>query len=124
MHTLTLSTLPHTWLIDVDGTVLRHNGYKSGRDDLLPGVADLWARIPDGDFIVLLTARAEAERVSTLAVFDRNGLRFDCAIFGLPAGERVLINDSKPSGVQTAVAINVKRDVGLSGVSVVLDPML
>jgi hypothetical protein len=124
MHTLTLSTLPHTWLIDVDGTVLRHNGYQSGQDDLLPGVEDLWASIPDGDFIVLLTARAETERASTLAVFDRNGLHFDCAIFGLPTGERVLINDSKPSGVQTAVAVNVKRDVGLSGVRVVLDPML
>jgi len=124
MQTLTLSTLPHTWLIDVDGTVLRHNGYKSGQDDLLPGVADLWARIPEDDFIVLLTARTEAERASTLAVFDQNGLRFDCAIFGLPTGERVLINDSKPSGVQTALAVNVKRDCGLSGVSVVLDPRL
>jgi hypothetical protein len=124
MQTLTLSTLPHTWLIDIDGTVLRHNGYKSGQDELLPGVAELWARIPEGDFIVLLTARAEQERVSTLAVFDRNGLRFDCAIFGLPTGERVLINDSKPSGAQTAVAVNVKRDSGLTGMSVVLDPQL
>jgi hypothetical protein len=124
MQTLTLSTLPHTWLIDVDGTVLRHNGYQSGQDELLPGVADLWARIPKEDFIVLLTARTEAQRACTLAVFDQNGLRFDCAIFGLPTGERVLINDAKPGGVQTALAVNVQRDSGLSGVSVVLDCQL
>jgi hypothetical protein len=124
MQTLTLSTLPHTWLIDVDGTVLRHNGYRTGQDDLLPGVAELWARIPKNDFIVLLTARTEAERGSTLAVFAENGLRFDCAIFGLPTGERVLINDSKPSGVRTALALNVERDRGLIDVNVVMDPLL
>ena len=32
---------------------------------------------------------------------------------GMPTGERILINDIKPSGLRTALAINVKRDEGL-----------
>ena len=36
---LILSTLPKTWIFDLDGTILKHNGYKiDGEDTLLPGV--------------------------------------------------------------------------------------
>jgi len=34
-------------------------------------------------------------------------------IFGLPQGERILINDMKPSGLITAYAINKNRDEAL-----------
>ena len=37
---LTLSTLPKTWLFDIDGTLVKHNGYKEGGDVLLPGVRE------------------------------------------------------------------------------------
>lgn len=40
MTRLSLSSLPHTWLIDIDGTLLKHNGYKEGGDELLEGVLD------------------------------------------------------------------------------------
>jgi hypothetical protein len=28
--THTLSPLPHTWIFDMDGTIVKHNGYKDG----------------------------------------------------------------------------------------------
>ncbi len=41
---LTLSSLPHTWILDVDGTICIHNGYKNGEDVLLDGVKDFLNR--------------------------------------------------------------------------------
>ena len=35
MHQLVLSTLPQTWLIDIDGTIFTHNGYLEGADQLI-----------------------------------------------------------------------------------------
>ena len=31
-------------------------------------------------------------------------------VYGLPYGERILINDRKPSGLPTAIAVNTDRD--------------
>ncbi len=37
---LILSTLPKAWIFDLDGTILKHNGYKmDGKDTILAGVA-------------------------------------------------------------------------------------
>lgn len=121
---IVVSPLGHTWLIDVDGTVLAHNGHLAGDDRLLPGVEDFWAQIPAGDVIVLMSARTDLERDGTLDVLRRHGLRFDHVLFGLPHGERVLINDAKPSGLTTALAVSLARDEGLARLSVEVDPAL
>jgi hypothetical protein len=120
MNSLTLSRLPHTWLIDVDGTILRHNGHLQGCDELLPGVKAFWEAIPGEDVVVLLSARKEEERATTLDFMQKHKLRVDYAIFGLPKGERVLINDLKPRGMNTAMALNVPRDHGLVSISITL----
>jgi hypothetical protein len=104
--------LGHSWFIDLDGTILKHNGYLRGQDELLPGVKELWSEIPDGDAIVIVTGREEHYRDSTLAFLTSQGLRFDHAIFGLPLGERIVINDPKPEGLVTALAWSVARDRG------------
>lgn len=111
---LALSNLAHTWLIDVDGTILTHNGHKYEGDCLLPGVREFWSAIPEADVIVLMSAREEIHREATLAFLRDAGLRFDHAIFGLPHGERILLNDVKPRGLQTAMAVNLARDSGLA----------
>lgn len=110
---LTLSRLDHTWFIDVDGTILAHNGHKNAGDRLLPGAAEFWAQIPENDTVVLCSARTEDEQQATLDYLTTHGLRFDHAVFGLPTGERVLINDLKPKGLVCAFAVNVPRDHGL-----------
>ena len=121
---IALSTLPHTWIIDIDGTLVKHNGHLTDGDRLLPGVQAFWATIPAGDIVVLMSARTETEREPTLAFLARQGLRYNHAIFGMPVGERILVNDSKPAGPKTAVAVNVPRDFGLSDLQIVCDPAL
>lgn len=39
-NTLVLSNLHHTWILDFDGTLVEHNGYKTGKDKWLPGALD------------------------------------------------------------------------------------
>ena len=113
MIELSLSSLPHTWIIDIDGTILKHNGHKEHGDQLLAGVKEFWQRIPPEDTINLMSAREEFYAKATLDFLCSSGLRYDQVIFGLPKGERILINDIKPSGLDTALAINVGRDEGL-----------
>lgn len=118
MTEIPLSRLSHTWLIDIDGTIVKHNGHLAGCDEVLPGVHDFWAKIPKDDMIVLLTARTEEHQSNTLELLQKHGLRFDRVLFSLPAGERILINDIKPQGLKTAVAINLPRDSGLLNVTI------
>lgn len=119
-----ISTLGHTWLLDIDGTILEHNGYISGKERLLPGVKEFWNNIPEKDFIILLTARPQEYWQQTLNFIKDQGLRFDHAIFNLPTGERILINDMKPSGLDTAIGINLERNIGLSNIKIDFDENL
>ena len=108
-----LSALPKTWLLDVDGTLVKHNGHLNGGDELLEGVSEFFQNIPPEDKIILLTSRDNKYRQSLVDFFNQHNLRFDELICGLPMGERILINDRKNSGLQTAYAINKKRDFPL-----------
>ncbi len=111
---LILSSLPHTWIFDVDGTLCVHNGYKNGGDILLEGVKELFAKIPTQDMIILLTSRKEEERENLDNFMTRNSLRYDKVIFDAPMGERILINDNKPSGLKMSYSIDKKRDSSLN----------
>jgi hypothetical protein len=122
---LSLSPLPKTWLIDVDGVLFAHNEYlASEQEHPLPGVRRFLEAVPADDVVVLLTARPVSEEPRLRAELARLGLRFDCIVFDLPIGERVLINDCKPSGLPTAHALNLPRDAGLAGVTVRIDQEL
>ena len=113
MNELALSPLNHTWLIDLDGTVLKHNGYKLyGEDRFLPGMRRFLRELPDGDMIIFLTSRSSEHSQSTERFLNLNKIRYDAIIYDVPFGERILINDQKPSGLNTAIAVNVQRDVG------------
>lgn len=108
---LILSTLPKTWVFDLDGTLLKHNGYKTdGRDTVLPGVKAYLAEIPPEDKIVIFTSRTEEYREQTLRFLQQEQIRYDAILFGLPFGERIMVNDRKPSGLDMAVAVNMERD--------------
>ena len=108
---LSLSTLPKTWIFDLDGTLLKHNGYKNdGHDTVLEGVTEFLRRIPKEDKILLLTSRKEEYRQMTTDFLEKAGIRYDIILFDMPMGERILVNDRKPSGLDMAVAFNVDRD--------------
>lgn len=107
-----LSTLPKTWIFDLDGTLLKHNGYKlDGKDTVLPGAREYLAGLPLEDRVVILTSRTEEYREKTLCFLEENRIRYDDILFSMPMGERILVNDRKPSGLDMAVAVNLDRDV-------------
>lgn len=106
-----LSPLNHTWLLDLDGTLVVHNGYKLyGEDVLLMGAEKFLKNIPKEDKIIFLTSRQEEFKKQTEDFLIKHNIRFDQIIYNLPLGERVLINDKKPSGLKMAVAVNTNRD--------------
>lgn len=106
-----LSTLPHTWIFDIDGTLVKHNGYLTDEGDtLLEGVAEFLASIPKKDMIILLTARPSNVRDITEKFLAEKNIRYDHIIFDAPVGERIVINDNKPSGLVMAYAVERTRD--------------
>ena len=101
----------------MDGTVVKHNGYKSdGHDTLLPGAKAFLSGIGPEDMVVFITSRTEAQRAMTEAFLRDNGIRYDAIVYGAPYGERILVNDRKPSGLATAIAVNTERDVFMDAV--------
>lgn len=114
MEDLKLSSLPKTWIFDLDGTILVHNGYKNGGDRILPGVKEFFDNIPETDHILILTARKEEVLESTIEFLKDNGIRYNNILADIPFGERILLNDMKDSGLKTAYAVNLKRDEGLN----------
>lgn len=111
MDELILSTLGHTWILDLDGTIVKHNGYKiDGADTFLPGAKEFLENIPEKDMVVLLTSRTDDYREATLNFLSKNKVRYNHIIFGAPYGERILVNDNKSSGLKMGIALNKERN--------------
>lgn len=111
MNEIVLSALGHTWILDLDGTIVKHNGYKTdGTDSFLPGAKEFLNSIPEDDMIIFLTSRTEEYRLLTESFLKKNKVRYDHIIYGAPYGERIIVNDNKPSGLKMSVAITKGRD--------------
>ena len=121
---LTISPLGHTWVLDFDGTLVEHNGYKTGEDKFLKGAKEFLQSIPKEDYILILTAREKEAKEKTVKFLGDNNIRFNEILFEMPMGERILINDTKPSGLKCAYAINPNRNQGLENLEVVIDKNL
>ncbi len=114
MDKLVLSTLGHTWILDLDGTIVKHNGYKiDGVDSFLPGARDFLNSIPKKDMIIFLTSRTEEYKDDTVCFLKENKIRYNQIIFNAPYGERILINDDKPSGLHMSISINKNRNAAI-----------
>ena len=118
---INMSTLAKTWILDLDGTILIHDGpHKECGETLLSGVKEFFAEnIKEEDMVVLITAREEEYREQTIKFLQENNIRYDNIIFSAPWGERIIINDTKPEGMITAIAIPVVRDEGLSDIDII-----
>lgn len=111
MNEIVLSPLGKTWILDLDGTLVKHNGYiLDGRDSLLNGADEFIRNIPQTDMIILLTSRKDEQRELTEEFLAQHQIRYNHIIFNAPLGERILVNDKKPSGLRTAIAVNTERD--------------
>jgi hypothetical protein len=120
-NTLILSKLSKTWFIDIDGTIVEHNGYLNGMDKPLEGAIDFLKSIPEEDFVVFTTARDNKFRTITQDFLRSNDIRYDLILYDLPPGERIVINDKKPSGLLMSHAINLGRNEGFSQVTIKFD---
>lgn len=116
-----------TIFCDVDGVLVKQApnltyAMKYGETEgLNPGVIEKFNEWNWKNYkIVLTTGRRESTRAETEAQLKFLGLYWDILIMGLDAGgERYLINNLKEnSDKQTAYAINVKQDEGLTNVSI------
>lgn len=124
MNSLKLSPLAKTWVFDVDGTLLVHNGHlRIQGDEVLPGVKEFFSKISPKDKVILLTARKKIFREQLESFLNDNGIRFDRILYEMPMGERILVNDKKPSGLITAYAVNKERDAPLD-LNIVIDETL
>lgn len=106
-----MSALPKTWILDLDGTIVKHNGYKfDGKDSLLSGAKKFLNQIKKEDMVIFITSRKEEYRDITEQFLKENQIRYDHIIYGAPYGERILVNDRKPSGLKMAYAIDTERN--------------
>ena len=113
---LPLKDLPKGWILDLDGTLVVHNGYKTGEDTILPGVKDFFKNnVKPDDYVLIISARFSEFKGIAEKCLDENSIRYDKIIYDTPRGERILINDRKPwgGGLDTAYSINIDRDAGL-----------
>tara|TARA_Y100000310_G_C20605302_1_gene775180 strand:- start:756 stop:1385 length:630 start_codon:yes stop_codon:yes gene_type:complete len=118
---------PKTIFCDIDGTLCKYpyteemSGYDFDNKIMkpLPGtLKQLWNWDKAGHMIILTTGRKESMRKSTERQLREAGIIYDKLIMGIGGGTRVLINDLKPHRKgDTAIAINLKRDTGISGIS-------
>ncbi len=109
---LILTTLSKTWVFDLDGTIMKHNGYKlDGKDSLLIGAKEYIDNLPKDDKIIIFTSRTEEYKEITLEFLRENDIRYDNILFDMPFGERIIVNDRKPSGADMSIALNIDRDI-------------
>ena len=113
-----MNNRPKTIICDIDGTLFKHQGdickQHLGDPILLSGARDRirkWDR--EGCYIILITGRRESVRLATERQLSEFGIVHDQLIMGSGGGTRVLINDKKPDGEDSAQAICVERNKGL-----------
>jgi len=115
---------PKTIFCDIDGTLLEHfppgESFYGFKPKVLPGTVEKlleWDK--KGYNIILTTGRRESMRKFTEEQLELAGIFYDQLIMGIGGGVRVLLNDLKPgSDEETAVAINLKRDEGISKIEI------
>ena len=112
-----------TILCDIDGTLIEHcppsiTSKSTHIPKILDGTLDKlleWEK--KGYVIILTTARKECMRSITERQLAELGVFYDQLIMGLGSGRRILINDAKPNGLETAECINLKRNEGIKNIN-------
>jgi hydroxymethylpyrimidine pyrophosphatase-like HAD family hydrolase len=116
---------PKTIFCDLDGTLVKHSNPVDIQDpnyelEVLPGTHEkLVEWDTKGYHVVITTGRKESARESTIKQMQRVGINYDQLIMGFGGGDRILINDRKPSSDRdTAYVLNVDRNKGLMGTEI------
>ena len=108
---------------DIDGTLVYHKANPNYllQDTILLNktieTLKLWSK--QNIYIVLTTARSKINEEKLKALLHSLNIRYDDLITGLPSGQRILINDVKPSQpfIEQAVSINLERNSGINNIT-------
>jgi len=115
---------PATIFCDIDGTILYHHcegldGQVLRETKMLEGTIEkLREWDAAGHNIILVTGRRESLRGATVFELNKLGLYFDKLIMGIGGGDRILINDRKPTGRNTAYSYNLNRNSGIKNIDI------
>lgn len=115
-----MDTRPKTIICDIDGTIVKHelpykNTSSSKKLELLPGTIEKFSEWDaKGYNIILMTGRKESLRLNTEKQLAEVGIFYDKLIMGVGGGPRIIINDNKPDGTQTAFSCSLSRNEGIS----------
>jgi hypothetical protein len=113
-----------TVFCDIDGCIFQHTGSMCAiitlPGDILPGVIEAFTEWSHkGYIIVLTTGRPESLRDFTDIQIRKAGLYYHHMIMGLPRGQRVIINDTKPDRkTKSAACVNLPRNMGMKNVNI------
>ena len=113
---------PKTIICDIDGTLVKHNIPAKNTSpnnllELLPGTVEKLSEWDaKGYNIILITGRRESMRTATEKQLAELGIFYDQLIMGIGGGPRIVINDNKPNGQETAFAINLERNKGINDI--------
>ena len=77
---------------------------------ILIGAKEFLNNIPKTDAIIFVTSRTKEYKEMTEQFFQEHNISYQAIIYGLPYGERILVNDRKPSGLPVSFAVNTDRD--------------
>ena len=112
-----------TIFCDIDGTLIEHFGSHHTQITRDPVILDktiqtirTWDQ--KGYNIILTTGRRESARRVTVDQLESLGIFYDQLIMGIGGGSRVLINDRKPDGSDTAFSYNVDRNYGIGDINI------
>ena len=120
-HNIDQATKNYTIVCDLDGTlweqgdstVIAKAGYQP---KIIYGTVD---KVREWDCkgykIILTTGRKESLRDVTVKQLSYAGIVYDQLVMGIGSGSRVLINDLRPNGDQSAFVYQPKRNEGIAG---------
>jgi FMN phosphatase YigB (HAD superfamily) len=117
-----MDTRPKTIICDIDGTLVKHeiptkNTSPNKQLELLPGTVEKLSEWDaKGYNVILITGRRESMRAATEKQLAEVGIFYDQLIMGMGGGPRIVINDNKPTGQETAFAINLERNKGINDI--------
>jgi len=119
-----MNLLPKTIFCDIDGTLVKHlNPFELCQKDIKLNVLDgtiekllEWEK--KGYKIILTTGRKKSLQSITEKQLLEIGIFYDELLMGIGGGERILINDNKIDGTQTARCFNLKRNEGIKKVNI------
>ena len=122
-HNIDQATKNYTIFCDLDGTLWEQGdpteiakpGYQP---KIIHGTVDKIREWDSKGFkIILTTGRKESLRDATIKQLSYAGIVYDQLVMGIGGGSRVLINDLRANGDQSAFLYQPMRNEGIAGIN-------